>query len=230
MPSKDTKKGQTEMTSVMPPAAVATAAPATAKIIGKAVYLELINNPDADSRTFGYWSKNAVYQVILFPEHLDSAGNVKPAQLWQRVVSATTPRSQWDKVAISRLYNPKGIEEKLAETDENQNYHFSFPAYSSDEYKSLTDKEKFDSALFTLETLLRGVFVGTFHERTTLPNGDTETKVVAQQGWIVRNSKPLVVEITDEDAENVDSYTTPQALIRRIQKARVSVGFPEKLV
>jgi hypothetical protein len=48
-------------------------------------------------------------------------------------------------------------------------------------------------------------------------------------GLVVRN-KPIVVEITSIDLSDVTDWKTPPAALRRIQKARVSLGFPEKLV
>lgn len=42
--------------------------------------------------------------------------------------------------------------------------------------------------------------------------------------------KPIAFEITDADYTNVLAWKTPDALVRRIQKARVACGLPEKLV
>jgi hypothetical protein len=208
------------MTSLAPAAATATAAPMP-KIIGKAVYLELVNNPDAPEKAIGFWYKNAVRQIILFPEHIDEVGNVKPAALWERVVSPHSPRSQWNHTIISR-YVKKPTAEELA----GEGYHISFPTYTSDEYKALTDKEKFDAGIFTLTQALKGNLLDTYSKEN--PEGEREWGV--SQNWVLRDSKPIVVEITDEDASDTRSYKTPQAVIRRIQKARVAVGFPEKLV
>lgn len=208
------------MTSLAAPA-VSTATPALPKIIGKAVYLELVNNPDAPEKAIGYWYKDGVRQVILFPEHTDEVGNVRPAAIWERVVSKHSPRSQWNHTIISRLVR-KPTAEELAKGD----YHISFDTYTSDEYKALTDREKFESAVFTLTQKLKGELVDTYSAEDE--NGERIVK--ATQTWILRDSKPIVVEVTDEDMSSARSYTTPQAVIRRINKARNAVGFPEKLV
>jgi hypothetical protein len=208
------------MTSLAAPAA-STAAPAMPKIIGKAVYLEMVNNPDAPEKSIGYWYKNAVRQIILFPEHIDEVGNTKPAALWERVVSPHSPRSQWNHTIVSR-YVKKPTAEDLA----GEAYHISFPTYTSDEYKALTDKEKFDAGIYTLTQIIKGNLLDTY----STENAAGEREWGVAQTWVLRDSKPIVVEITDEDAANTRSYTTPQAVIRRIQKARVAVGFPEKLV
>lgn len=47
--------------------------------------------------------------------------------------------------------------------------------------------------------------------------------------FAVRN-RPIVVEVSALDLNEISKYTTPQALMRRLQKARVACGFPEKLV
>jgi hypothetical protein len=47
---------------------------------------------------------------------------------------------------------------------------------------------------------------------------------------IVLRKTPIAVEITSLDLSEVREYKAPIALLRRIQKARVSLGFPEKLV
>ena len=48
-------------------------------------------------------------------------------------------------------------------------------------------------------------------------------------GYTLRN-KPIVFEVTNTDLTDVREYKAPAAALRRIQKARVSLGFPEKLV
>jgi hypothetical protein len=48
-------------------------------------------------------------------------------------------------------------------------------------------------------------------------------------GYELRN-KPIVFEVTNLDLTDVADWKAPAAALRRIQKARVSLGFPEKLV
>lgn len=50
------------------------------------------------------------------------------------------------------------------------------------------------------------------------------------EGGVVIRQTPIAVEITSLDLAEVREYKAPVALLRRIQKARVSLGFPEKLV
>ncbi len=46
------------------------------------------------------------------------------------------------------------------------------------------------------------------------------------QGWVV-NKRPLAVEVSEEDAMKVHDGKTPPALIRRIDKARIELGYSE---
>ena len=45
----------------------------------------------------------------------------------------------------------------------------------------------------------------------------------------LRGSRPIVFEMTDVDFTDVRSWKAPASALRRIQKARVAIGFPEKL-
>jgi hypothetical protein len=45
----------------------------------------------------------------------------------------------------------------------------------------------------------------------------------------LRGSRPIVFEMTDVDFTDVKTWKAPASALRRIQKARVSIGFPEKL-
>lgn len=47
--------------------------------------------------------------------------------------------------------------------------------------------------------------------------------------WTLR-SKPIAVEITSFDLAEISGWKTPAPALRRIQKCRVALDFPEKLV
>ena len=199
-------------------------APTPTKIVGKALYLELVIDPKIDEDKIPVWRKKGVKQVIIMPEHLDEVGISQPTQIWERTVSPYSPRSQWDNniISDSKLIKPT-TQEAL---DACEAYHFSYPTYTSDEVKAMSAKEKHEATILSLKEKLKGVFLDTVVE--TDENGDTRSKAI--QLWVVRDSKPLAIEITNEELETARSHTTPQSVIRRIQKARVSVGFPEKLI
>lgn len=45
----------------------------------------------------------------------------------------------------------------------------------------------------------------------------------------LRGARPIVFEMTDVDFTDVRSWKAPASALRRIQKTRVAIGFPEKL-
>jgi hypothetical protein len=47
--------------------------------------------------------------------------------------------------------------------------------------------------------------------------------------WKLRG-KPIAVEITSFDLNDINAWTAPNPALRRIQKCRVALDFPEKLV
>lgn len=194
----------------------------TPKIAGKALYLELVNNPDVPEDKLGYWQRKGVKQVIILPQSLDEVGIAQPIQIWHRVVSAHSPRSQWDSDSIgSGRFVKKPTQEQL----DADNYHLSYETYTKEQLDSMTDREKHEAGVFTLAEKLKGVMLDSAFIRDE--NGDSISEVI--QSWVIRDSKPLAVEVLDEELEQARSGKTPQAIIRRIQKARVSAGFPEKM-
>jgi hypothetical protein len=216
---KDTETKGNQMT-IHP--IVLTTPPAT--IQGKALYLELVNNPDAPAESVHLWNKDSVKQVLILPQHLDEIGNVQPVQIWDRVISPRSLRSQWDnnKIGSGRLVK-KLTEEDLGGLD---SWHTIYNNYESDELASMSAKEKHEATLYTIFEKLKNSFIGTYTLRDAEGNNETH----ATQTWIIRDSKPLAIEITNEEFDQARLGKTPQAVIRRIQKARVSAGFPEKIV
>ena len=65
---------------------------------------------------------------------------------------------------------------------------------------------------------------------TTRFEKSLERFIAGVEGGIIIRQTPIAVEITSLDLAEVREYKAPVALLRRIQKARVSLGFPEKLV
>ncbi len=206
------------MTSVVAPAP---------KIVGKALYLELVANPDLTSdeqRSLIGWQSKGTKQVLIFPEYQDDLGVIHEAVVMSRVVSEHTPRSQWDR---TYLRYPKPMAEQLQ--DEGSGYsndYYSIKNYTTDEWKELPIKAKAESKKLALEIYLRNELVGTTYE------GEGENRIsIAKQGWVIRDSKPFSVELTDEDYDDLNRKSkTPQAVVRRINKVRESISsFPAKL-
>lgn len=193
------------------------------KIAGKALYLELVADPSLDSdkarSILGWYGENAVKQVIVFPQYQDDTGKVYEAVVMSRVVSSYSPRAQWDTIHLTR--NLVKSRDESGRTD-----YAEFKNYSASDWDELTEREKYESRKRSLEVVLRREIVGTIYEG----EGD-ERKLVAKQGWVVRDNKPFSVEITDQDLDELHrDWKTPQAVIRRINKVRDSLDkFPKKL-
>jgi len=212
-------KGAVIMTSVV--------SPALPKIVGKALYLELVANPELDEdtqRSVIGWQSKGTKQILIFPEYQDDLGRVHEAVAMSRIVSEHTPRSQWD---TSYLRHPKPL--NTPEPEEKPAYYndyFSAQTYTNDEWDTLPLLAKAESKNLAIELYLRSELVGTTYE------GEGDDRItIAKQGWVVRDNKPFAVEITDEDYEDLHRKSkTPQAVIRRINKVRESIStFPNKL-
>jgi hypothetical protein len=194
------------------------------KIVSKALYLELVADttiPEDELRQLLGWQHSGTKQVILFPEYQDDTGKVFGAVVMERIISKNTPRSQWDFTYADRL-RPKPVE------DTTDNHYASYTTYNRAEWDSLTQREKFDSTKRGLQIILKNLAIS-----TTYGEADSEGKreTIAKQGWIVRESKPIAVELTDEDMTDLHMKSkTPQAVIRRINKVRETLDkFPVKL-
>jgi hypothetical protein len=72
----------------------------------------------------------------------------------------------------------------------------------------------------TIESLSREDAVGTMFTNSL----NSVMSQLFHQGWVI-NNRPLAVEVSEEDAMKVHDGKTPPALIRRIDKARIELGF-----
>lgn len=194
------------------------------KIVSKALYLELVADtslPEDELRQLLGWQHGGTKQVILFPEYQDDTGKVFGAVIMDRIISKNTPRSQWDFIYADRL-RPKPMDEA---TD---SHYANYSVYSRAEWDALTQREKFDSSKRGLGIALKNLSISTTYGT---PDADGNRQTIAKQGWVVRESKPIAVELTDEDMTELHMKSrTPQAVIRRINKVRESLDkFPAKL-
>jgi hypothetical protein len=196
---------------------------ATPKIVGKALYLELIADntidPDKLRKVLG-WQHTGTRQIIIFPEYQDDTGKVWGSVVMNRIISSHSPRSQWDITFIDRL------RPNVNAVSVDNSYH-SYPDYNREAWDTLTAKEKFDSHKLALDSTLRKIVLSSDYET----DSTGERKLTALQALRVRDNKPIAVEITDEDMVELHMKSkTPQAVIRRINKVRESISsFPAKL-
>jgi len=199
---------------------------ATPKIVGKALYLELVGNKDeyeeAQLRGMIGWQYGGTKQVLVFPEYQDDTGKVESAVVMTRVITAHSPRAQWDTTYTGRLM-PREL------NAEDTGHFASYKTYNRAEWDLLTEKEKHDSRQLAIKILLKNAMVDTYNSE---PDSEGNRTSIAGQGWVVRDNKPISVEITDQDMDDLHKkQTTPQAVIRRINKVRGTLDkFPAKLV
>lgn len=194
------------------------------KIVGKALYLELVGDSTIEKdelRSLLGWQYEGTKQILIFPEYQDDTGKVWGAVVMSRLVSSYSPKAQWDFTYLDR------VRPKVSENTRDDHY-VSYPTYSNAEWATATEREKFESRKRGLEVVLRNATISTtYGERDSEGNRPT----IAKQGWIVRDNKPISVEVTDQDFNELHLKSkTPQAVIRRINKVRESLDkFPAKL-
>lgn len=194
------------------------------KIVGKALYLELVGDSTMDKdelRSLLGWQFEGTKQLIIFPEYQDDTGKVWGAVILERLVSSYSPKAQWDFTYTDRL-RPKVAD--VARDDSYVNYN----SYNNSEWDALTEREKFDSRKRAIEVVLRNHTISTTYGT---PDSEGNRPTIAKQGWVVREGKPIAVELTDQDYADLHlNRKTPQAVIRRINKVRESLDkFPTKL-
>ena len=194
------------------------------KLAGKALYLELVPNPmltDAQLKQACGWEyASTTKQIILFPEFQDDTGRVVPAKMLTRSVSEYSPRAQWTREVVSR-HKPKPIEMQKNLDESSYRGYAYLEEYSREEWTELSEAEKQASKTLAMSILVKGQLLGQVRE---------DDNWVTLQAWVVRDDKPIVIETTTQDIEELEDYKTPQAVIRRINKVRDSIAtYPKKL-
>jgi hypothetical protein len=195
------------------------------KIVGKALYLELVGDSSMDKdelRSLLGWQFEGTKQILIFPEYQDDTGKVWSAVVMERLVSSFSPKAQWDFTYTDRFRL------KPAEAHSANDSYVNYNSYSNAEWEELTEREKFDSRKRAIANLLRNYTISTTYSE---PDSEGNRSTIAKQGWVVRDSKPIAVELTDQDYADLHlNRKTPQAVIRRINKVRESLDkFPTKL-
>ncbi len=207
------------MTTLAP---VTTAVSTTPEVVGKALYLELKPILDEAGNAFGFWgNKDSVKQLIIMPQGLTPEGRKVRPSVWDRIVSPTYPRSQWSSVNVSVAPSRADF---LARGEENYNGKKLEVPHESELDAMPEEVVRQMLTNFTEQVIHREVmYSGAKYD----PEQDKHINFTKQNWEIVRQ---FAVEVTDKDLSDVLAHKTPQAVIRRINKVRVSLGLPEKLV
>jgi hypothetical protein len=199
----------------------------TSKIVGNALYLELVANPELsedEQKKFLGWQSNGVKQIIVFPSVERDEGKPTKPVIMTRIVHEHSPRAQWDWSTLNSQMKPELISEIIARSEDDSYLKFNY--YSKDEWSALSNTSKALSLRFELEILVDQELVARSYEWL-----DDKRVINVSQGWQVRNNEPIAVEFTDNDHDQALNRITPQAVIRRINKVRATLDkFPEKLV
>lgn len=195
------------------------------KIVGKALYLELVGDSTIDKdelRSLLGWQYEGTKQLLIFPEYQDDTGKVWGAVIMERLVSSYSPKAQWDFTYTDRFRL------KPAEPHSANDSYVNYDSYKTSEWDELTEREKFDSRKRAIANTLRNHTISTTYGE---PDSEGNRSTIAKQGWVVREGKPIAVELTDQDYADLHlNRKTPQAVIRRINKVRESLDkFPTKL-
>ena len=137
------------------------------------------------------------------------------------------PNSADDKRATQILFTPEGydingnyvqfamLSRTISDWSPRKQWRVNFSGIDNKELLSTTID------LSTIDTRL-GDMVARFEK-------SLERFLTSQDKGITLRSKPIVLEITSIDLAEVRELKAPIAGLRRLQKARVSLGFPEKL-
>ena len=194
------------------------------KIVGKALYLELVGDSSMDKdelRQLLGWQYEGTKQILMFPEYQDDTGKTYGAVVMERLVSSYSPKAQWDFTYSDRL-RPKPADEA------RDDHYVNYQNYTNAEWDELTEREKFESKKRAIAILLRNQTISTTY---STPDSEGNRSTIAKQGWVVREGKPIAVELTDQDYADLHlNQKTPQAVIRRINKVRETLDkFPTKL-
>ena len=190
--------------------------PAPAKIlpevVGKAIYLELSPILDSEGKPRVWQGADSILQVIITPNGTDSTGKQVKSVIYDRVISKSYPRSQWDSSMVEPLQSEAELIRHY-EAEGSKNAYLSTPKI--EDFEALPDEIKRDLYANGLSTRLRNLVARSYNN---FNEATQEYETTTTEIWSV--SKKFAVEVTDEDLASIGSWKTPQAVIRRINKVR----------
>lgn len=208
------------MTTLAP---ATTSVATTPEVVGKALYLELAPILDSEGNPVAYYGgKGSVKQLVIMPSGTTPEGHKVHASIWDRIVSPSYPRSQWS----NKTLNPMPSKAEFS-TNGKPNYR----GLELEAQPTISEAESMpDEIVKSLMTnsAEHALYSEMLQEKSTYDRENEKYNITATPAWeIVRQ---FAVEVTDKDLADVRSWKTPQAVVRRINKVRVSLGLPEKLV
>lgn len=206
------------MTTLAPAAVVAT----TPEVVGKAIYLEATPVLDAEGKPVVPWygAKDSVKQIIIIPRGKDTTGrNVEPF-IYDRTISSAYPKAQWNRNQI----HPTPSKTEFAANGENTYRGLTLEAPTPAELEAMPEEIQ---KQFWANGIEMRLYQELMYEKSVHNSETGNYDVTPLHAWKV--VRKFAVEVTDKDLADIYGYKTPQAIIRRITKVRVSLGLPEKL-
>jgi hypothetical protein len=182
------------------------------EVVGKALYLELKPVLDSEGRTRVWQGADSIKQIFITPNGLDSTGRAVPSQMYARIISSHSPRSQWDRNAVEPLPNQAELIGHLEAVKGRY-----VPSPKIEDFDLLPEEIKRDLYANGIAQMLKKEILHT----NSNWNEETQTyDKFSTEGWTL--TKKFSVEVTDEDLVVIHTWKTPQAIIRRINKVRDS--------
>lgn len=183
------------------------------EVIGKAIYLELSPILDSEGNCPVWQGADSIQQVIITPNGTDSTGKAVKGVIYNRVISKSYPRSQWDSSFLEPLQNEADLIKHFEALSKSGSHYVSSPKI--EDFEALPDEIKRDLYANGISARLKAMVTRSYtrYNEETKDYDTTTTEI-----WSV--SKKFAVEVTDEDLTAIGLWKTPQAIIRRINKVR----------
>lgn len=199
------------------------------EVVGKAIYIELAPVTKFDSTgvevpiTSVWGGAKARKQIIFFQPTITQTGHKVDPMKFIRTISPFSPRAQWDWWAIDPMPAPQTILD--AQEKEDASYlRYEYP--TKEELEEMPEEVASSYFANSISQTLKDQILYTNREWNA-EEGNWDYKGVVE-AW--KKVALFAVEVTDRDADDLHQLKTPQAVVRRINKTRESLGFPAKIV
>lgn len=200
------------------------------EVVGKAIYIELAPVTKFDSTGVevpiggGIWGgARARKQIIFFQPTITQTGSKVDPMKWLRTLSPHSPRAQWDWWTIDPMPAPQTILDSQEKKDASY-LRYEYP--TREELEEMPEEVVSSYFANSVAHLLKEQILYKDREWNSEEARWEDREVL--EVW--KKVALFAVEVTDKDADDLQARKTPQAVIRRINKTRESLGFPAKIV
>lgn len=162
-----------------------------------------------------------------------ATGNIVGKGLYLEFIPVDTDPSEVASKVLQVLFTPEGF-------DENGDYtQFAMCSRTIADYSPRKQWRVTKAGVNNKDTLVSGIPMTSVNAQehalkmiekfTRTMEKDLFASVDNSPVWKLRG-KPIAVEITSFDLVEINQFSAPNPALRRIQKCRVALDFPEKLV